>query len=361
MLNKITLLFIISSILFGCKKDNNGIKPKITKLTESVYSSVTIQPDSLYEVYSVVSGILDNTFVTEGDNVTIGSPLVQIINTMPKLNAQNAKIALQQAQLNAGTNSTILGGIQDEIKTAKLKLANDKLNYQRQKSLWDKNIGSKAQLDAQRLIFETTETQVKMMQDRYKRTSSELKTALNQASVQYKSAETSTKDFAIQSRMIGKVYALNAEPGEIINPQKSIASIGSSNNFILEMLIDEVDITKLELGQKIILTLDAYKKQAFEAKITKIYPAKDERNQTFKVEGEFTTLPKKLYPGLTGEANIIIAQRDNVLTIPNEYINAEGMVNTDDGLTPITIGLQSMQETEVLSGIDSSTVIYKPE
>ena len=159
MFKKLIFLILLSSALFACKKEKNGIKPKNTKLTESVYSSVTIQPDSLYQVYSIVSGILDNVHVTEGDIVVAGSPLVQITNTMPKLNAQNAKIALQQAQLNAGRNSTILGGIQDEIKTTKLKLVNDRLNYERQKSLWDQNIGSKAQLDAQKLIYETTETQ----------------------------------------------------------------------------------------------------------------------------------------------------------------------------------------------------------
>ena len=142
--------------------------------------------------------------------------------------------------------------------------------------------------------------------------------------------------------------AASSPLGIVLFPKLNKAFSKSSKDVIIQM-------------QKIILTLDAYKKQAFEAKITKIYPAKDERNQTFKIEGKFTTTPKKLYPGLTGEANIIIAKRDNVLTIPNEYISAEGMVNTDDGPTAITIGLQSMKETEILSGIDSSTVIYKPE
>ncbi len=80
----------------ACKRDPDGINPKITSLTESVYSSVTIQPDSLYEVHSTVSGILDQTFVTEGELVLAGSPLVQITNTMPELNAQNAKIVFQQ-------------------------------------------------------------------------------------------------------------------------------------------------------------------------------------------------------------------------------------------------------------------------
>ncbi len=360
-LKKTIFLLLLSFSLASCKKDKQGIKPALVNLTESVYSSVTIQPDSLYEVYSTVSGILDQTFVTEGELVQVGSPLMQITSTMPKLNAENAKLALQQAQLNAGRNSSILGGIKDEIKTSKLKLANDKLNYERQQSLWGKSIGSKAQLDAQKLIYETSETQLKMLQDKYKRSVNELNTVLNQALVQYQSASTSTKDFQIQSKISGKVYSLTKKNGEIISPQTPIATIGSNQNFIVEMLIDEVDITKLEIEQKILLTLDAYQKQAFEAKITKIYPAKNERTQTFKIEGTFVQIPKKLYPGLSGEANIMIAQKDNVLAIPNEYINEDGKVITDDGEVEITIGLQSMEQTQILGGIDSTTVIYKPE
>jgi len=351
---------LLFTSLVACKKDQEGIRPTVASLTESVYSSVTIQPDSLYEVYATVSGILDQTFVTEGDFVSAGSPLVQVTNTMPELNTENAKIALQQAQLNAGKNSKILAGIQDQITTAKLKLANDKLNYQRQQALWDKNIGSKSQLDAQKLMYETAETQVKMIQDNYRRTATELNTALSQATVHYQSAAASSSDFTIVSKQNGKVYSLAKNNGEIVSPQVPLATIGSRTSFIIEMLIDEVDITKLELGQKVILTLDAYQKQAFEARITKIYPAKNERNQTFKIEGKFTNGPDKLYPGLTGEANIIIAQKDKTLTIPSEYIS-NGQVKTEQGLVDVTTGLHSMEHTEILSGIDSSTVLYKPE
>jgi HlyD family secretion protein len=358
---KIYLVAFISAALVSCKKDKDGIKPLVTSLTESVYSSVTIQPDSLYDVYATVTGILEQTFVTEGDLVQTGSPLVQISNTMPKLNAENAKLGMQQAQLNAGRNSSLLGGIQDEIKTAQLQLANNKLNYERLQALWNKNIGSKAQLDAQKLMYETSQTQVKMLQDKYRRTATELNTVLNQATVQYQSAASSTKDFQIQSKMSGKVYSITKNNGELINPQMPIATIGSRQNFIIELLIDEVDITKLEIGQPLILTLDAYQKQAFKAQITKIYPSKNERTQTFKVEAKFTETPQKLYPGLTGEANIIIARKEKVITIPNEYINADGKVQTDNGLVAITIGLQSMEQTEVLGGLDSTTVIYKPE
>lgn len=346
-------------IAVGCKSKEEKIKPQITNLTESVYSSVTLQPDSLYEVYASVNGILDHFFVGDGELVKIGDPIAQIINTMPKLNADNARIALELAQQNASRNSTIIGTITDEISNAKLKLKNDSINFERQKSLWSQNIGSKAEFDSKKLIFETSQTNLKMLNAKLERTKYELNTALSQATVQYQTAQTSAKDFTVFSKINGKVYTKNKNQGELVSAQMPIATIGSSNNFIIEMLIDEVDITKLKLGQTILVTLDAYKKKVFEAKVSKIYPSKDLRTQTFKVEGIFTTRPEVLYPGLSGEANIVIHTKSNVLSIPNEYLTDDNQVKTDKGLVDVTIGLKSMESTEILQGIDANTYIYK--
>jgi len=155
------------------------------------------------------------------------------------------------------------------------------------------------------------------------------------------------------------VYSITKNQGEIITPQMPVAKIGSAQSFVIEMLIDEVDIAKVEIGQKILISLDAYPKQSFEAKLTKIYPAKDERTQTFRIEANFVQSPAKLYPGLSGEANIVIATKSNVLTIPNEYLNADNEVKTKDGLKKVEIGLRSMDRTEIRSGIDASTELVK--
>ena len=127
------------------------------------------------------------------------------------------------------------------------------------------------------------------------------------------------------------------------------------------MLVDEVDIIRISKNQNVIIHLDAYNGQVFTGKVSKIYPKKDERNQTFKVEAVFENAPAKLYPELSFEPNIIIPRKDNVLTIPKAFLIDDGMVKTDDGLIPITIGLQNMEYVEVLSGITKDTHLYKPE
>lgn len=354
-------IFTIILVLFSCSKSKDKILPTERSLTESVYSSVTIQPDSLYQAYAIVSGILDKNLVQEDEVVLKDQPLIQIINNTPKLNSQNAKFTLELAKENYNGSAAVLSSIKDEIASAKLKFKNDSINYFRQKNLWQQKIGSKLDYDTKKLNYELAINNLKTVQNKYFTTKNELQTAVKQAQNNYKTALITTKDFMVKSKINGKVYALYKEPGEIVNTMEALASIGSATNFVIEMLVDEVDIIRISKNQNVIIHLDAYNGQVFTGKVSKIYPKKDERNQTFKVEAVFENPPNILYPGLSGEANIVIAKKDTVLTIPKNYLIDNDKVQTDDGLTTIKTGLQNMEYIEVVSGITKDTHIYKPE
>lgn len=353
----ICMLFIILS----CNEKQEKMLPVLRDLTESVYSSVTIQPDSLYQVYAIVSGILDANLVEEGDLVSKNEPLLQIINTATKLNTQNAKLALTLAQQNYNGRAAILNSIQDEIVAAKLTYKNDSINYYRQKNLWEKQIGSKVEYDSKKLKYQLASNQLRVLQSTYNSTKNELQTAVKQAQNNYYNANTTTKDFEVKSKINGKVYALYKEPGEIITTMEPLATIGSTNRFIIELLVDEVDIVSIALGQEVLINLEAYGETIFESKISKIYPKKDERNQTFTVEAIFVNQPKILYPGLSGEANIIIDKKENVLTLPKTYLINGNTVKTDQGYVTVKTGLQNMDYIEIRSGINKDTYVYKEE
>jgi len=355
------LLIFGSLVQFSCENKMEKIVPKKTALTESVYSSVTIQPDSLYQAYASVGGILDKNLVEEGDSVFKGTPISQIINTNPKLNSDNAKLALQLAQENYSGSSAVLKGLEDEIHAATLSFQSDSVNYSRQKRLWNQKIGSKVEFDNRKLAYELSRNNLNLLKSRYDRTKNELMTQLQQAQNNYKSSQVTTRDFTIRSKVNGKVYGLFKESGEIVSSMEPLASIGSVDTFLIEMLVDEVDIVRIQVHQKVLLTLDAYHDKVFEASISKIYPRKDERLQTFKVEALFVNPPEVLYPGLSGEGNIIIAQRDNAVVIPKSYLIEGNKVQTANGLIELELGLQNLDQVEILSGIDETVEIIKPE
>ena len=346
--------------LQSCSDKSEKTKPAIGTMTESVYASVTIQPEDIYDVYTAAPGILENIFVNEGDTVAEGQILAQITASDPKINIENATLSLELARENYKGKATILSSIADEITSNEKQLILDSLNYFRQKSLWEQNIGSKYELENKKLKYELTFNNLDVLRKKYQQTRLELENSYKQSQVALKKAESNFSDYFIKAKINGKIYSLLKNEGELINLQEPLAQIGKSNSFLLEMLIDEVDIAKVELGQLALITLDAYPGEVFEAVITKIYLLKDNRTQTFKVEGKFRQPPKMLYAGLSGEANIILTEKKNTLTIPLEYLIDENKVKTADGEIKVQVGMKNIERAEIISGIDTATVIIKP-
>jgi multidrug efflux pump subunit AcrA (membrane-fusion protein) len=354
-------LIIVIALFYSCANENDVVFPQKRNLIESVYSSIIIQPDSLYQSYAIVAGILDNNLVEEGDLVSKGQAIIQIINSTPKLNAQNAKFALDLAKENYNGSAAVLRGIEDEIAAANLKYQNDSINYFRQKKLWGQNIGSKAEYDSRKLTYDLSLNNINLLRSRYYRTKNELDTAVKQAQNNYSSSLIATKDFTVKSKINGKIYALYKNAGELVTNMEPLATIGSENKFIIEMLVDEVDIVRISKNQEVLINLDAYNGKVFTGIVSKILPKKDERNQTFKVEALFDKAPDILYPGLSGEANIIIARKDNILVIPKEYLTEDNKVMTNDGLIDVALGIENLEFVEIISGISEETQIIKPE
>ena len=68
-----------------------------------------------------------------------------------------------------------------------------------------------------------------------------------------------------------------------------------------------------------------------------------------------------MYPGLAGEANIIIAEKENALTIPISYLFDENKVMTTGGIVHVVVGLRNLGQVEILEGITENTELIKPE
>ncbi|MFT5167591.1 MAG: HlyD family secretion protein [Saprospiraceae bacterium] len=359
-MRQITLVSIIVLLFNSCSEEPTQIKPSYGTMTESVYASVTVQPEDMYHIYSAAAGILSKVFVKEGDLVKTDQILAQITTTNPKINIESAELNVKFSRENYLGQTAILTSIEDEIKAVKEQLSLDSLNYFRQRNLWDQNIGSKFELENKKLKYELTKNNLEILKKKYQQTELELENNYKQSQTALKKAQSTLSDYFISAKINGTVYSLLKNEGESINQQEPFAQVGKSDSFIIEMLIDEVDIARIDLAQQVLITLDAYVGQVFEAVITKIYPLKDTRTQTFKIEGKFNQAPPKLYAGLSGEANIVLSTKKNTMTIPLEYLINNNSVKTTKGETEIEIGMRNLGYIEIISGIDTGTVIIKP-
>jgi len=344
----------------ACGGKTETIRPEIRDITASVYASTTVQPDSMYRVHAAVSGILDSNLVEEGDMVDSGSPLLHITDQTPRLSTENARLQMELARRNYKGTSTPLKDLEAQIRTAKLTFRDDSVNFRRQEKLWSQNIGSLSTYENRKLAYERSRNQLQRLQSEYQRLEEELHTKMIQAQNTYESSLVNTEDYTVRSTIEGKVYALYKEPGELVTPNEPLALLGSTDTFVVELLVDEVDVVRLQLGQRALITLDAYPEEVFETILSKIYPQKDERSQTFRVEARFVAPPEVLYPGMSGEANIVVSHKSAALTIPKSYLVGKDSVLTPEGARGIVTGLETMDRVEVLSGLEADTELIKP-
>lgn len=353
--------YLFFTLLFSCSDDRESIKPERKEMVEAVYSSVLVEPINAYKVNASITGYLDEVHFKEGEEVKAGDVLFIISNKPVLLNQQNAELNYQLVKDSYEGEANLIAEMKLDLQSAKLKVMNDSVNYSRTKKLYDEKALSKFELDNASLAYEISRNNYASMKKRIARKEKELKNQITQSKNNADVSSLRTGDYVIKSNISGKVFQLFKEKGEYVSMQEPLAVLGDKNKFKLKMLIDEVDISKVSMGQKVLVTLEAFKNNVYEAKISRIAPKMDERTQTFEVEAEFTVNPNKLYMGLTGEGNIIIHEKKSALVIPREFLQAGNKVETDNGLVQIKTGLSNWSYIEVLEGIDENTVIYKPE
>jgi len=350
-------MFIL--ILLGCSSETESILPTIGTITESVYASGTIESDDQYQVFPSVNGIIQEVYVTEGDQVHANSNLFAIFNETSKINRQNAELNANYSDFEA--NSSRLNDLKLGIEFAKNKMNTDSVMLSRQKVLFEKEVITSVQLEQYDLNYRQSRTNFLSSQLKL----ADLKRQLNLSDQQSKNnlrlSARMENDFLVTSDVKGKVYSVLKKKGEMVNVQTPIAIIGSSNSFKIILQVDEYDIIKIKKGLKVIIALDSYKGESFEAVIHKIDPIMNDRSKTFTIEAVFTKQPKVLYPNLSLEANIIIRKKEKTITIPRKYLLEDGYVLLKNNQKRyVKTGLKDYQKVEVLSGLTQKDKIFIP-
>jgi multidrug efflux pump subunit AcrA (membrane-fusion protein) len=354
----VTMLFGLC--LLACNKKAETTQPVIEDITESVYASGMVKSKDQYQVFATVSGIIQKIHVREGDTIGLGAPLFSVLNEQSRMVRENAQLAAELADFTA--NAGRLEELRMQVDLSHHKMTNDSLLWIRQKNLWEQQIGSKVDLERASLAFQNSKTQYESARIRHADEKRRLKLMSQQALKNLQISRQSESDFVVTSKLKGRVFTLYKEEGEIVTPQMPLAVIGAADHYLLELQVDEYDIIRLRPGQTVIVTMDSYRGETFNATITRINPIMNERTKTFTIEAEFVDPPKALYPNLTLEANIIIQVKEKALTIPRNFILGEQYVIREQGDTiKVVLGVKDYQKAEILEGITENDVLVKPE
>jgi RND family efflux transporter MFP subunit len=151
---------------------------------------------------------------------------------------------------------------------------------------------------------------------------------------------------------------VSAKMGQPV-PSSAAVSIITPKS-IVTISVNEVDVAKIQAGQKATLTFDAIPDLTIAGQVSQIdvVGTVSQGVVSYNVQIAFDTQDSRIKPGMSINADIQTAVHQDVLYVPNSAVKTQGTANYVQILTnnvvqriPVTIGLSDDSNTEITSGL----------
>ncbi len=309
----------------------------------------TIEPRVEISVKSQFSGVAKRQFADVGDFVKAGAPLLEIQPTPTPKELVDAERQIELRQL--------------EVK-------NLKDEFDRQKSLFDKQLIARQDFDRSERSYREAELQVQMARE-----SLEL---LRKGQV---STDKGTFESIVRAPVSGFILDKMVEIGDNIVPLTSyqegtvLMTMANMDDLIFRGTVDEIDVGRLKEGMPTEIKVGALPNAKVEGVLSRIWlkAEKEDNSTVFPVELEIVSATEVdlaepeadprtvvLRAGYSANAEIIIEKREEVLLIPERVIEFSGdtakvnLLLAENKIEEriIETGLSDAISIEVISGID---------
>jgi multidrug efflux pump subunit AcrA (membrane-fusion protein) len=352
-------LLMAAILLVACSGKKGLVTPQLKPLKEAVYASGYVVSKNEYQVFSQVDGYVVNKLVNEGDAVKKGQPIFIIESHQQSARYNIAKETYNLAVKNNQDDSPALLEAKASLASAQSKFQFDSINFVRFDNLWKSNATSRNEFDRAKLTFENSRNDVLLQKSRVKKLRDQLSLDLKNSSNNLKIATEESGRYSVGSEIDGRVYKTLKEPGELVRRTEAMAIVGSGNQFYLQLNVDELDIKKIKVGQKVIAKIDALGEKPFDATVVKVYPIVDSRDQSVRVDAEFDQGLPEAFSGLAVEGNILIRQKEKALVIPKSYLLPGDSVivklNGERKKVKVVRGIETLDEVEIVEGLTAES------
>ena len=359
MMKQLTGMFLLM-VLVSCGSKKQEIKPEMKKLTMAVYASGSLVPEQEYKVESGVDGYLTQAFVKEGDEVMKGQLLFIVNSDVRVAQVQGANAVVKETMPAVVNAAPIFREFRAQLSVAKTKLEQDSIQFHRYKSLFDQNAIGSATFEKFYLQFQSSLKDYLNIKQRLEQQEITAKLQMQQAKNQLSIAEAQTAYGRLKSFVNGTIYELYKKEGDLVQPNQPIALMGAGK-MIARLSVDEDDLEKVVLNQKVLISMDAYPDKVFKAHITKIYPLLNRVEQSFKVDAVLDDSITMAMYGLNIEANIVVAENKEVLAIPKTALQkGDSVLVKENGKTAkvkVVKGIEDDNWVEIKQGITEQTTI----
>lgn len=268
--------------------------------------TTTIESDEQATVVSQITGVVLSINAEEGDYVTAGTVLARVETDRYSLEVERNNAALKRLEMD----------------------------YQRKKELFNKQLVSA---------------------DDFERVSAEYEA--QKASVGL--AELDLKYTNITAPISGYVAERMVWAGNLVELHQPVFRITSYDPLLAVLHVPERELSVLQRGLAVTMTLDALPQKTFEGTVTRISPVVDPATGTFRVTAEIKDPEKLLKPGLFGRVDILYDHREGVPLIPRNAVVTEDeknhvfVVGNDNSVArrAVRLGYERNGLVEILDGV----------
>ena len=267
-------------------------------LTILVTATGALEPTNEVEVGSELSGIIDSVYVDYNSSVRAGQALA-------KLNT--SKLDAQAQQLRASVEAS-----RARVLEAEATLEESRLSLTRSQELFAQQLVPQSNLDAAQAAFKRAEASL-----------ASAKAQVLQSEASLSTVETDLTKAIIRSPVDGVVLVRNVERGQTVAASLQAPVLFTIAQDLREMElhvdIDEADVSRVQPGQDVSFTVDAYPERTFPATIREVrYASKTvEGVVTYEAVLDVSNADLLLRPGMTATADITVEKVEDALLVPN--------------------------------------------
>jgi membrane fusion protein (multidrug efflux system) len=292
----ILILLVIVGAWFGISKYIHG---QHHEETDDAQISADITP-----VIPRVSGYIkeikvnDNQYVKKGDTLVVIDDRDFVIKLQEaqaalaaaQSNLQIAKATSNAAKANISTSAASVGTIDAQIDAARVNVWRTSQDYDRYSNLIKDHSVTQQQYEQALAAKQTAEKQLAILQEQKKQASTQTNAVavqsnataqqigaanavVEQRQVEVEAAKLNLSYTVVTAQQDGLVSKVNVQPGQVVQAGQSLFALVHSNNIWVTANFKETQINKRRVGQKVIVTADAYHKHEFEARLASFAPA----------------------------------------------------------------------------------------
>jgi HlyD family secretion protein len=343
-------------------------RPESVKRAEATVKQNEINLELAQEEYNRQKALYEKNFVSKSE----------VDSAKAKLESAQSQCDSSKLQLKMTSEPSSA----EELKLAELSVTKSELSLEaakhrvRQEKSREKELKlSESQLKDAKTSLELAEAN-KVQIDLKKRDLDAAQASVTRAEVSLQAAQDRLDDTVVTAPITGTILEKNIEEGQVITSSMSatasagtlLVTMADLENVYVKTEVDESDIGKVQSGQTVIITVDAFPDEEFDGTVLKIAPQGRaiQNVTTFEVTTEISNPSRKLKPGMNASVEIMVADRRGVLVVDNEAIidmrgrkMARVLLDGQPEERPrmLETGVRGWDTTEIVSGLEEGEVV----